>query len=175
MQREGERERAREQGNGASDAALRSGYRPMLSLTGSEGNIPPSHQFILLTLQGGKVCECLSGCICATQTEKGPRSLSESGMSGAPSGSVSAERTHAELLAKVWTQECVWACSRRDTKRRCNVVNFYHVAVLGKKNGLAHVYQSHQEFRSSAVRAKSSKLCNICKAFATPAICLAHH
>lgn len=57
---EGERERAREQGNGASDAALRSGYRPMLSLTGSEGNIPPSHQFILLTLQGGKfVNACL--------------------------------------------------------------------------------------------------------------------
>lgn len=58
--RGGERERAREQGNGASDAALRSGYRPMLSLTGSEGNIPPSHQFILLTLQGGKfVNACL--------------------------------------------------------------------------------------------------------------------
>lgn len=54
------RERAREQGNGASDAALRSGYRPVLSLTGSEGNIPPSHHFILLTLQGGKfVYACL--------------------------------------------------------------------------------------------------------------------
>lgn len=90
--------------------------------------------------RGGKVCECLSGCICATRTEKGSRSLSESGMNGAPSGSVSAERTHAELVAKVWTLEVCTCVFLTGHKRRCNLVNFYHVAVLGKKNGLAQFY-----------------------------------
>lgn len=73
------------------------------------------------------------------------------------------DRERFSVSVRVWDEQCSqWLClSRADTrrisgkamepevcmcvfltghKRRCNLVNFYHVAVLGKKNGLAHVY-----------------------------------
>lgn len=97
-----------------SDSVLRSGQQPMLSLTGSEENIPSSNRFILMTLWG-KVSVCLSVYMYVVQREGARQRLhnlcfSQSGMNDAPSGSVSPQWTNTELMTKPWNQMCLCVC-----------------------------------------------------------------